>query len=75
MGQKQKSLLLTGDFPVEILYFIQSRPGEIGIFTRTVGAGVVELADTLDSKSSDGNIVRVRVSPPAPLVRGAHDSP
>jgi hypothetical protein len=27
---------------------------------------VVELADVLDSKSSDSNIVRVQVPPPAP---------
>ena len=29
-------------------------------------AGVMELADVTDSKSVDGNIVRVRVPPPAP---------
>ena len=30
-------------------------------------AGVMELADVLDSKSSPGNRVRVRPPPPAPL--------
>jgi hypothetical protein len=30
-------------------------------------AEVVELADALDSKSSDGNIVRVRFPPSAPI--------
>ena len=29
-------------------------------------AGVMELADVTDSKSVDGDIVRVRVPPPAP---------
>lgn|GEM_PF-6281104 len=31
-----------------------------------VVAGVMELADVVDSKSTDGNIVPVRVRPPAP---------
>ena len=30
-------------------------------------AGVVKLVDALDSKSSEGNLVRVRVPPPAPV--------
>ena len=30
-------------------------------------AGVAELVDVVDSKSTDSDIVRVRVSPPAPL--------
>ena len=32
-------------------------------------AGVVELVDAGDSKSPEGNLVRVRVSPPAPLAQ------
>ena len=31
-------------------------------------AGVMELADVTDSKSVDGDIVRVRVPPPAPFL-------
>ena len=32
-------------------------------------AGVLELADEVDSKSIDGNIVRVQVPPPAPIYK------
>lgn len=35
-------------------------------------AGVVEQADALDSKSSEGNLVRVRFSPPALLEKFYH---
>ena len=39
----------------------------IYLFSRlTTHAGVLELADEVDSKSIDGNIVRVQVPPPAP---------
>ena len=34
-----------------------------------VRAGVLELADEVDSKSIDGDIVRVQVPPPAPKYR------
>ncbi len=34
-----------------------------------VRAGVLELADEVDSKSIDGDIVRVQVPPPAPNIR------
>ena len=34
-------------------------------------AGVMELADVTDSKSVDGDIVWVRVPPPAPKTQGA----
>ena len=33
-----------------------------------VRAGVLELADEVDSKSIDGDIVRVQVPPPAPKI-------
>ena len=33
---------------------------------KCLNAGVVELADALDSKSCDGDIVWVRLPPPAP---------
>lgn len=36
------------------------------VYFSTRLAGVVELVDALDSKSGDGNIVRVQVSPPVP---------
>ena len=39
----------------------------IGI-TIPLRAGVAELVDALDSKSSGGDIVRVRFSPPAPFI-------
>lgn len=35
-------------------------------------AGVAELVDAPDSKSGNGNIVRVRVSPPAPSKLSFH---
>ncbi len=41
---------------------------------RIVGAAVVKLAYTMDSKSIARKGVRVQVPPAAPLVRGAHDS-
>ncbi|KKW20775.1 MAG: hypothetical protein UY62_C0041G0007 [Parcubacteria group bacterium GW2011_GWF2_50_9] len=43
--------------------------------SRAAGAAVAELVDAMDSKSIGRKAVRVRVSPAAPLVRDAHDSP
>jgi hypothetical protein len=39
---------------------------------RNNGADVAELVDARDLKSLDGNVVWVRVPPPAPLVPSAH---
>ena len=36
------------------------------VYTVFVPAGVMELVDVVDSKSTDGDIVPVRVRPPAP---------
>ena len=36
------------------------------MYTKQVPAGVMELVDVVDSKSTDGDIVPVRVRPPAP---------
>ncbi len=36
------------------------------VYTISVPAGVMELVDVVDSKSTDGDIVPVRVRPPAP---------
>ena len=36
------------------------------VYTVEVSAGVMELVDVVDSKSTDGDIVPVRVRPPAP---------
>ena len=38
-------------------------------------AAVAELADAQDSKSCEGNLMRVQLSPAAPFVRGMHDPP
>ena len=40
-----------------------------------VHAGVLELADEVDSKSIDGDIVRVQVPPPAPNSRNPNSKP
>ena len=40
-----------------------------------VNAGVAELVDALDSKSSDGNIVRVQVSPSVPALKKSYFNP
>ena len=37
-------------------------------------AGVMELVDVVDSKSTDGDIVPVRVRPPAPEKNGNRDT-
>ncbi len=37
-----------------------------GVRLKNINAGVMELADVTDSKSVDGDIVWVRVPPPAP---------
>ena len=37
------------------------------LYTSKVLAGVMELVDVVDSKSTDGDIVPVRVRPPAPI--------
>ena len=44
-----------------------------GIYCDTIAlsAGMMELADVTDSKSVDGDIVWVRVPPPAPNPKGA----
>ena len=39
--------------------------------SRAAGAAVAELVDALDSKSNNRKVVRVLVSPAAPIVRGA----
>ena len=38
------------------------------VYTVFVPAGVMELVDVVDSKSTDGDIVPVRVRPPAPKI-------
>ena len=40
---------------------------ETNLYSRVLSAGVMELVDVADSKSADGDIVWVRVPPPAPL--------
>ena len=42
---------------------------------RLKDAAVAELGDAMDSKSIEGNLMRVRFSPAAPFVRGTRDSP
>ena len=37
------------------------------VYTNLAPAGVMELVDVVDSKSTDGDIVPVRVRPPAPI--------
>ena len=37
------------------------------LYTILAPAGVMELVDVVDSKSTDGDIVPVRVRPPAPI--------
>ncbi len=44
---------------------------KIAAMRRFFSAGVLELADEVDSKSIDGNIVRVRPPPPAPIKKTA----
>ena len=50
-------------FPKRLAFFI------LFCYTNIAFAGVMELADVLDSKSSPGNRVRVRPPPPAPYKR------
>ena len=38
----------------------------------STAAGVVELVDAGDSKSPEGNLVPVRVRPPAPIISGSY---
>ena len=38
------------------------------LYTNEACAGVMELVDVVDSKSTDGDIVPVRVRPPAPKI-------
>ena len=45
--------------------FILAISGNI-VYNTEVPAGVMELVDVVDSKSTDGDIVPVRVRPPAP---------
>jgi hypothetical protein len=40
------------------------------MYNNNICAGVMELVDVTDSKSVGGNIVRVRVPPPAPKQKG-----
>ena len=44
------------------------------VYTVFVPAGVMELVDVVDSKSTDGDIVPVRVRPPAPQSPGEIDT-
>ena len=52
------NFLLFSKIPLAIL--------EIMVYTNLAPAGVMELVDVVDSKSTDGDIVPVRVRPPAP---------
>jgi hypothetical protein len=54
-----------GRLPVFLSPYLQN-PGEE--FYNKQAAGVVELVDAGDSKSPEGNLVPVRVRPPAPLI-------
>ena len=52
---------------LKLMCYNNRRKSEISLFCGLTSlAGVVELADALDSKSSPGNRMRVRPPPPAP---------
>ena len=44
----------------------------MGVRLKNINAGVMELADVMDSKSIVGDNVPVRVRPPAPRISQAH---
>ena len=50
------------------LWCLSASGGELEKSFYIVGAGMVELADTQDSKSCEGNLMRVRFPLPAPTV-------
>ena len=52
---------------IKVKKYSCKRPVNVIEYASTIKAGVLELADEVDSKSIGGNTVRVRPPPPAPI--------